>query len=90
MPKMVKHTIHLYKLPEYMEDEFMVSNYKSDEYSFPYIGSVEVEFEMPEKQEETKEDKLKKIDKNIEAQKEVLSRLQQERDEVDLGFYKPL
>lgn len=90
MPKMVKHTIHLYELPEYMEDEFMVSNYKSDEYSFPYIGSVEVEFEMPEKQEETKEDKLKKIDKNIEAQKKVLSRLKRERDEVALSFYKSL
>ena len=87
MSKMVKHTIHLYELPDYMEDEFMVSTYKSDEYSFPYIGSVEVEFEMPEIV--SKDVRLAELDKALEQQKaqyeEAVKRIEEAKEKLKKG-----
>lgn len=87
MPKMMKHTIHLYELPEYMEDEITVSSYKSDEFSFPYIGSVEVEFEMPEIV--SKDVRLAELDKALEQQKaqyeEAVKRIEEAKEKLKKG-----
>lgn len=83
MTKMVKRTIHLYELPNYTEGRFFISSYELENPLFPYIGNVEVEFEMPERKGKTKEEEIKEIEESIETQTRLLESLKQKKEEIE-------
>ena len=74
----VKVKLYIYEEPDFMPVPFYVTSTKYDLPQTPYLGEVEVEFTFPEVN--TREERLKQIDKTLEEEqnrhKEVMERLE--------------
>lgn len=83
----VKVKLHIYEEPDFMPVPFYVSSMKYESVHSPYLGEVEVEFTFPEIN--SKEERLKQLDKTLEEEqnrhKEVVERLENMKEQLKGG-----
>lgn len=80
----VKVKLYIYEEPDFMPVPFYVTSTKYESHVTPYLGEVEVEFTFPEIN--SKEERLKQLDKTLEEEKNryenVVERLENMKEQL--------
>ena len=83
----VKVKLHIYEEPDFMPVPFHVTSTKYESSYYPYLGEVEVEFTFPEVN--SKEERLKQLDKTLEEEQNryesVVKRLENMKEQLKGG-----